>query len=288
MDKKKLPAVAAGIALAALVWLNWVHFDQINRLYGEVNELQDGLNDLKEDYRRAMDSQRLLLQEGLEREASLFSRAETSLSYDNGMLVLEAAVVPKELRAGETALLTLDTGESAPLTDDGTGWLRGRLTCSLREQLVPVVTLSTQESTRREALPEMWTEELLTYQGTSQWACDAEGLDSILMVTLKPYHRDGPRQVAEVWVEVRYAALDPEAPSSLAGRVQAVQDAEGTWRADLGDHIVKGETYDYACYLTVELEGGLELTSLDPAAEQSWEGSSGHSSSGDCYLRPSF
>ena len=288
MDKKKLPAVAAGVALAALVWLNWVHFDQINRLYGEVNELQDGLNDLKEDYRRAMDSQRLLLQEGLEREASLFSRAETSLSYDNGMLVLEAAVVPKELRAGETALLTLDTGESATLTDDGTGWLRGRLTCSLREELAPVVTLSTQESTRREALPEMWTEELLTYQGTSQWACDAEGLDSILMVTLKPYHRDGPRQVAEVWVEVRYAALDPEAPGSLAGRVQAVQDAEGTWRADLGDHIVKGETYDYACYLTVELEGGLELTSLDPAAEQSWEGNSGHSSSGDCYLRPPF
>lgn len=288
MDKKKLPAVAAGIALAALVWLNWVHFDQINRLYGEVNELQDGLNDLKEDYRRAMDSQRLLLQEGLEREASLFSRAETSLSYDNGMLMLEAAVVPKELRAGETALLTLDTGESAPLTDDGTGWLRGSLSCSVQEQLVPVVTLSTQESTRREALPEMWTEELLTYQGTSQWACDAEGLDSILMVTLKPYHRDGPRQVAEVWVEVRYAALDPEAPGSLAGRVQAVQDAEGTWRADLGDHIVKGETYDYACYLTVELEGGLELTSLDPAAEQSWEGNSGHSSSGDCYLRPSF
>ena len=288
MDKKKLPAVAAGIALAALVWLSWVHFDQINRLYGEVNELQDGLNDLKEDYRRAMDSQRLLLQEGLEREASLFSRAETSLSYDNGMLVLEAAVVPKELRAGETALLTLDTGESAPLTDDGTGWLRGSLSCSVQEQLVPVVTLSTQESTRREALPEMWTEELLTYQGTSQWACDAEGLDSILMVTLKPYHRDGPRQVAEVWVEVRYAALDPEAPGSLAGRVQAVQDAEGTWRADLGDHIVKGETYDYACYLTVELEGGLELTSLDPAAEQSWEGNSGHSSSGDCYLRPSF
>lgn len=288
MDKKKLPAVAAGIALAALVWLNWVHFDQINRLYGEVNELQDGLNDLKEDYRRAMDSQRLLLQEGLEREASLFSRAETSLSYDNGMLVLEAAVVPKELRAGETALLTLDTGESAPLTDDGTGWLRGSLSCSVQEQLVPVVTLSTQESTRREALPEMWTEELLTYQGTSQWACDAEGLDSILMVTLKPYHRDGTRQVAEVWVEVRYAALDPEAPGSLAGRVQAVQDAEGTWRADLGDHIAKGETYDYACYLTVELEGGLELTSLDPAAEQSWEGNSGHSSSGDCYLRPSF
>lgn len=288
MDKKKLPAVAAGIALAALVWLNWVHFDQINRLYGEVNELQDGLNDLKEDYRRAMDSQRLLLQEGLEREASLFSRAETSLSYDNGMLVLEAAVVPKELRAGETALLTLDTGESAPLTDDGTGWLRGSLSCSVQEQLVPVVTLSTQESTRREALPEMWTEELLTYQGTSQWACDAEGLDSILMVTLKPYHRDGPRQVAEVWVEVRYAALDPEAPGSLAGRVQAVQEAEGTWRADLGDHIVKGETYDYACYLTVELEGGLELTSLDPAAEQSWEGNSGHSSSGDCYLRPPF
>ena len=34
MDKKKLPAVAAGIALAALVWLNWVHFDQITASMG--------------------------------------------------------------------------------------------------------------------------------------------------------------------------------------------------------------------------------------------------------------
>lgn len=289
MDKKKLLApLACAAAFAVLAGMGLSLQRQVEELSWQLSDYRDEVQELQSQLDRSVGRQEAAIREALETEASLFSSAETALSYQDGGLLVEVSVVPKLLRQGESAFAVLDTGESAPLTDDGTGWLRGSLSCSVQEQLVPVVTLSTQESTRREALPEMWTEELLTYQGTSQWACDAEGLDSILMVTLKPYHRDGPRQVAEVWVEVRYAALDPEAPGSLAGRVQAVQDAEGTWRADLGDHIVKGETYDYACYLTVELEGGLELTSLDPAAEQSWEGNSGHSSSGDCYLRPSF
>lgn len=266
MDKKKLPAVVAGIALAALVWLNWVHFDQINRLYGEVNELQDGLNDLKEDYRRAMDSQRLLLQEGLEREASLFSRAETSLSYDNGMLVLEAAVVPKELRAGETALLTLDTGESVPLTDDGSGWLRGSLSCSVQEQLVPVVTLSTQESTRREALPEMWTEEVLTLQCHVDW----NNKDETLRITLWSENESVLTALPEeVWIEVRYTVLDPQDLGSLAGRVQAERSADGGWQADLGEYFT-GD-YDWSFFVTARMAGGLELVSNGAVAARSRE-----------------
>ena len=169
MDKKKLPALAAGAALAALLGMNWDLFGQMNRLYGEIHALQEDFNHLREDYREAMDRQEAALQEALEREASLFSQTETTLRYEDGALVLEAGVMPKEFRAGETALLSLDTGESVPLTDDGSGWLRGRLTCSLREEVAPVAALGTAESIRREALPSLRTEEALSMECKVQW-----------------------------------------------------------------------------------------------------------------------
>ena len=89
-------------------------------------------------------------------------------------------------------------------------------------------------------------------------------------------------------MEVRYAILDPEDAGSLAGQVQAVQDVEGLWNADLGAYLVEGEDYHYNCYLTVHTEDGLELTSLGPATERSWEGNLGQMTAGRCGLRPVF
>lgn len=289
MDKKKLPALAAGAALAALLGMNWDLFGQMNRLYGEIHALQEDFNHLREDYREAMDRQEAVLQEALEREASLFSQTETTLRYEDGALVLEAGVMPKEFRAGETALLSLVTGESVPLTDDGSGWLRGRLTCSLREEVAPVAALGTAESIQREALPSLRTEEALSMECKVQWEpLGAGGLDTVLQIELDPRGVQ-PNLLAEaVWVEVRYAILDPEDAGSLAGQVQAVQDVEGLWNADLGAYLVEGEDYHYNCYLTVHTEDGLELTSLGPAAERSWEGNLGQMTAGRCGLRPVF
>ena len=285
MDKKKLPAVAAGIALAALVWLNWVHFDQINRLYGEVNELQDGLNDLKEDYRRAMDSQRLLLQEGLEREASLFSRAETSLSYDNGMLVLEAAVVPKELRAGETALLTLDTGESAPLTDGGNGRLTASIPCSLREEVAVTAVFTYEGETRREALDTLYMADSFYLDGDLQFQEEEDRLT----VSLRLESGDSGLEVDGITVEVR-EGINDGTPGPLMQAVPARQAPDGTWEADLSG-LEPPEESSWAClWVSARAEGGLELACYDyPAGDMDFTGGQlSGGSYGSFVLRPVF
>ena len=264
MDKNKGLALAAGAALVLLLGMNWFLLDQVGGLRQELDSLRSSLVAIGQENRDVLSRQEEILRESLAQEASLFSRAETELSYENGMLVLEAAVVPKELRAGETALLTLDTGESVPLKDEGSGWLRGRLPCSVREEVVPVVTLSGGERVRQEVLPGLWAEELLSCYGMTQWADETGGPQNILLVTLKPGQGPSALQPEAVWVEVRHAVLDSDAPGSLAGRVQALQGAEGTWTADLGEYLGEGGQYDYACYLTVQMEGGWSLPVQTP------------------------
>ena len=287
MDKKKLPALAAGAALAALLGMNWALLGQVEDLAGEVEGLRSALGDLQRETTAALSRQEGALQRAVEEAGSLFSQTEAALSYEDGALVLEAAVVPKELRAGETAWLTLDTGERVPLTDDGSGWLRGRLTCSLREEVAPVVALTAQESTRQEALPALWTEEVLLLEGLTAWADETGGPQDLLTIQLSP-GEGADLELEEVWVEVRSAVLDPEDPGSLAGRAQAVQGAEGAWTADLGAWLPEGEDYDWAFYLAAQAEGGLPLRSEGPAAEKSWEGDSGHGAAGSCLLLPAF
>lgn len=282
MDRKKLPALAAGAALAVLLGMNASLLAQVEGLSKEVDALQRGLQYLWRESSAALDRQETALREELERGASLFDQAETALEYRDGQLVLEAAVVPKELRAGETVLLTLDTGESVPLTGDGTGWLRGRLACSLREEVTPAVTLRTGESTRQEVLPSLWTAEVLSMEYQTEW--ESEGSDTILQITLSQKSLGAE----EVWVEIRDAILDPEDPGSLVGRVQAVQEEPDLWKADLGAYLVEGEDYDYACHLGVRTEGGLELASLGSAAEWGRAGNQGHRTSGSGELLPFF
>ena len=285
MDKKKLPALAAGAALAALLGMNWALLGQVGDLAGEVEGLRSALGDLQRETTAALSRQEGALQRAVEEAGSLFSQTEAALSYEDGALVLEAAVVPKELRAGETAWLTLDTGERVPLTDDGSGWLRGRLTCSFREEVAPVVALTAQESTRQEALPVLWTGEVLSLEGLTDWSEGAGGAQDLLTIQVEP--REGADlELEEVWVEVRSAVLDSEDPGSLAGRVQAVQDASGLWTADLGAWLPEGEDYDWAIYRTAQAEGGLTLRSEGPAAGVQQEGTSGSWSQGSFTLRP--
>ena len=287
MDKKKLPALAAGAALAALLGMNWALLGQVEDLAGEVEGLRSALGDLQRETTSALSRQEGALQRAVEEAGSLFSQTEAALSYEDGALVLEAAVVPKELRAGETAWLTLDTGERVPLTDDGSGWLRGRLTCSFREEVAPVVALTAQESTRQEALPALWTGEVLSLEGLTDWPEGAGGAQDLLTIQVEP--REGADlELEEVWVEVRSAVLDPEDPGSLAGRAQAVQDVSGLWTADLGAWLPEGEDYAWDIYLTAQAEGGLTLRSEGPAAGVRQEGTSGSWSLGSFTRRPGY
>lgn len=209
------------------------------------------------------------------------------MGYENGALTLAVAVVPKELSAGETAQAALSTGETAVLTDDGSGRLTGVLTCSLRESLEPVVSLTAGERTRREILPTLWTNELFTLKGESRWE-DGTPSDALSLSFYPP--ENSSLEVETVTVEVRSAILDPADQGSLVGTVEAVRQADGSWQADLSQYLDSEGEYDYGFWISAATSAGISLRSDQAAA--TWQQSEGRTpisqSEGDFFLCADF
>lgn len=210
---------------------------------------------------------------------------ETGLGYICGELSLSVSLVPKELSVGETAQLSLSTGETAVLTDNGSGRLTGVLTCPLRESLEPVVILTDGETTRREVLPTLWTNELFTVWGDCNWEKDEDGRSDLLRLEVDTPDAADLR-LQTLTVEVRSSVLDPAAPGSLVGSVAAVRGSDGSWTANLTQYLYKKEEYDYDFWLTAAAEGGLTLRSEQPVADCQQNGQGGSCGSGSFTLIP--
>ena len=136
MDKRKLlPPLACAAAFAVLAGMNLSLQGQVEELSWQLSDYRDEVQELQSQLDRSVSRQEAAIREALETEASLFSGAETALSYRDGELAVEVSVVPKLLRQGESAFAVLDTGESAPLTDGGNGRLTASIPCSLREEV---------------------------------------------------------------------------------------------------------------------------------------------------------
>lgn len=285
MDKKTghiLSAVVAIAVVGGLFWQNAALQDKVDQLSQQINSLSNQLVDTRYDLSDEIGT----LRRDLEDEASLFSTVETELGYENGALTLAVTVVPKELSAGETAQVSLSTGETAILTDDGTGRLSGVLTCSLRESLEPVVSLTAGDRTRREILPTLWTNELFTLKGDSRWE---DGTPSdVLSLTFKA-PENSALEVETVTVEVRAAILEV-VEGSLMGTVEAVRQADGSWRADLSQYLNTEEEYDYDFWVSVTTGEGVPLRSDQPVADcqQNGDGSSSSWGEGDFALYADF
>ena len=211
---------------------------------------------------------------------------ETELGYENGALTLAVTVVPKELSAGETAQVSLSTGETAVLTDDGTGRLSGVLTCSLRDSLEPVVSLTAGDQTRREILPTLWTNELFTLKGDSRWE-DGTPSDVLSLTFNAP--ENSALEVETVTVEVRSAILEV-VEGSLMGTLEAVRQDDGSWLADVSPYMDNKEEYDYDFWVSVTTGEGVPLRSDQPVADcqQSGDGSSSSWGEGDFALYADF
>ena len=249
MDKKTghiLSAVVAAAVVVVFFRQNAALQDKVDQLSQQVDSLSHQLVDARYDLSDEIGT----LRRDLEEEASLFSTVETKLGYENGALTLAVAVVPKELSAGETAQVALSTGETAVLTDDGAGRLSGTLTCSLRESLEPVVSLTAGNRTRRETLPTLWTNELFTIKGESQWGTVNGTSPKVLSLTFST-PENSALQPGTVAVEVRSAILDPTDQGSLLGTVEAVRQADGSWQADLSQYLGREGGYEYAFWLTL-------------------------------------
>lgn len=262
MDKKTghiLSAVVAIAVVGGLFWQNAALQDKVDQLSQQVSNLSNQLVDTRYDLSDEIGA----LRRDLEDEASLFSTVETELGYENGALTLAVTVVPKELSTGETAQVSLSTGETAILTDDGTGRLSGVLTCSLRDSLEPVVSLTAGDQTRREILPTLWTNELFTIKGDSRWE-DGTPSDVLSLTFNAP--ENSALEVETVTVEVRSAILEV-VEGSLMGTVEAVRQADGSWRADLSQYLNTEEEYDYDFWVSVTTGEGVPLRSDQPVAD---------------------
>ena len=285
MDKKTGHILSAVVAIAVVGGL----FRQNAALQGKVDQLSQQMSSLSNqlvDTRYDLSDEIGTLRRDLEDEASLFSTVETELGYENGALTLAVTVVPKELSAGETAQVSLSTGETAVLTDDGTGRLSGVLTCSLRDSLEPVVSLTAGDQTRREILPTLWTNELFTLKGDSRWE-DGTPSDVLSLTFNAPENR--PLEVETVTVEVRSAILEV-VEGSLMGTLEAVRQDDGSWLADVSPYMDNKEEYDYDFWVSVTTGEGVPLRSDQPVADcqQSGDGSSSSWSEGDFALYADF
>ena len=285
MDKKTghiLSAVVAVAVVGGLFWQNAALQDKVDQLSQQVSSLSNQLVDTRYD----LSDEIGILRRDLEDEASLFSTVETELGYENGALTLAVTVVPKELRAGETAQVSLSTGETAVLTDDSTGRLSGVLTCSLRESLEPVVSLTAGDRTRREILPTLWTNELFTLKGDSRWE-DGTPSDVLSLTFNAP--ENSALEVETVTVEVRSAILEV-VEGSLMGTVEAVRQADGSWQADLSQYLNTKEEYNYDFWVSVTTGDGVLLRSDNGVAscEQSEGGTRSSQGSGSFSLFADF
>lgn len=285
MDKKTghiLSAVVAAAVVVVLFRQNAALQDKVDQLSQQMSSLSNQLVDTRYDLSDEIGA----LRRDLEDEASLFSTVETELGYENGALTLAVTVVPKELSAGETAQVSLSTGETAVLTDDGTGRLSGVLTCSLRDSLEPVVSLTAGDRTRREILPTLWTNELFTLKGDNRWE-DGTPSDVLSLTFNAP--ENSALEVETVTVEVRSAILEV-VEGSLMGTVEAVPQADGSWRADLSQYLNTEEEYDYDFWVSVTTGEGVLLRSDQPVADcqQNGDGSSSSWGEGDFALYADF
>ena len=287
MDKKMKHILSAVVAVAVaggLFWQNAALQDKVDQLSQQVSSLSTQLVDARYELSNQVES----LRRDMEAENSLFSAVETELGYENGALSLAVAVTPKELSAGETAQVALSTGETAVLTGDGTGRLTGVLTCSLRASLEPVVSLTAGAVTRREVLPTLWTDDLLSLEGLCDWVGSDQTYAHVLSLTLQTPER-GALRAERVAVEVRSAVLDAADPGSLLDTVAAVRQDDGSWQADLSQYLVTKGEYDYTFWVTAVTSDGLTLASDQPAAGCQQDGDGwGSASSGSFALTVRF
>ena len=285
MEKKTghiLSAVVVAAAIGGLFWKNVGLRTQVEQLSTQVQHIHDYLPDLRQE----MANQAGDIRWEIAAQQSLFSSVETGLGYISGDLSLSVSLVPKELSVGETAQLSLSTGETAVLTDDGSGRLTGVLTCPLRESLEPVVILTDGETTRREVLPTLWTNELFTLKGDSRW--EGGTPSDVLSLTFNA-PESSALEPETVTVEVRSAILEV-VEGSLMGTVEAVRQADGSWRADLSRYLNTEEEYDYDFWVSVTTGEGVPLRSDQPVADcqQNGDGSSSSWGEGDFALYADF
>ena len=264
MDPKKryrLSALGVGIGFLALGWMNLSLHSEVENLSRRLNDYQEHVVHWNQEFSHSLSSQETTIRDALAAEASLFTGVETTLDDRDGGLVLSVSLVPKEFSPGDSALLTLDTGESVPLTYQENGRLTGTLPCSLRRELKPSVTILRGETRYSEALPTLSGDSLYL---SGEW----ENTTLPARMDLTFYSTDSPLTLSTLEVEVRAVhPTDEGLPGEQGAAFPPSRQSDGSWQAALSASSGDGQEQPCLFWVAGRTDGGLELRSSAAAGE---------------------
>lgn len=214
------------------------------------------------------------LSQDLAEQASLFSSVKAQLSYQDGKLVLTADVLPKEVVAGTTYLLTLeDTDQSVNMISDGKSW-QGTLSLEPASEFTPVVVVQSASGARQEALDTLYPDSILAVSGECTWSMDAPQANTdglLLYVALTPSAGGpvtGPEDVARLSLTVRDDNGTALETVEMTAAPAPSEDTRLWYQADLSNYLEQ-ESCSIHLYATLETSSGLSLADCNESASYS-------------------
>lgn len=294
MEKKTAHFLCCGVAVlmvGGLLLTNLQLSRQVKELRGQLSSAEDRISLEVRRVQSLVDGEYSRIQTLLSDSASLFSKAETALAYENGQLVYTASVIPKEVRTGETLALSVDgVAEPVEMTWEQ-DYYSAHVALPLKEEINATVVFRAQEGTRMEVLPTLNSRDMLSLDYNTDWV--PSGGDhmaeygELLYVELYP-DIITPAQLGDAQM---VCVIVDGVIGTEVGRVD-LSPTEGThgyqYQANLAEYLgLKGE---YSIRLEVILPGGLRLTESGSAAagfRSSETGTSGRSAGGGS-LYPEF
>lgn len=249
--------------------------DQVQAMQTSVDSLSSQVESQNAYLQNSISEMGARLSQSLEEQGSLFSKVEARLSYQQGELVLTANVLPKEVVAGTTYLLTLENdSQSVNMTSDGKNWT-GTLRLEPAAEFTPVVVIQSASGARQEALDTLYPDNILAVEGDSIWSWNRSETgsapqnqsDNILYLALVP-NGDGPVASPSDLDRVVLTIQDDSGAVLEAMDITATEAPEGDTRlwymADLSAYMEE-ETCSIHLYITLETVSGLTLS--DPSNE---------------------
>lgn len=300
---KHIRSILVGILcllVAVLIAMTLSLREDVAQLQHAVEELSTDIDSQSAYLQNSISEMGNRLTQDLAEQGSLFSKVEAQLSYQKGELVLTASVLPKEVVAGTSYLLTLEnTAQSVEMVSDGKTW-SGTLKLSPSAEFTPVVVEQSSAGARQEALDTLYPDNILAIEGSSIWSWNLDEMgptaeqqkaENVLYVTLVP-NTDGPVRTAEDVSRLTLLVKDGNGATLEAMDMSAMDAPDGDTRlwyqADLSAYMEQ-ESCSIHLYTTLETSSGLTLCDAsNEAASYAKDGMGSSSGSGTISFSPQW
>lgn len=263
---KRLAVVLAIAALVEFVLLLSTH-QAVKELKTSLGNLSAQWSNDAVDLRNQMSRLSGRLEEQLEQKASLLTDSRVSVDYQDGALLVEVSVTPKEIYAGETVSVSVNGVWSEAETKDGLSYT-ATVPADLCDLLDVAVQFEREAGKRQEVLEPVYAGELL-YFGVSSGTGDGGFWLQLVpneVSGFAPYEESSTMevQVFKNGSQVGTLELEPalelppeNEPPYMSWRDWPRSEQGMGWYADLSSYQTEQDGADYELYLSLIVDGGL-------------------------------